>query len=168
MAAFSRRVKGFQDVFPSSRAEFTQPTDVSETVQLTHPFLAAGTRFDEMQTERVLGTLGVAFANFPIVPADRYWYVPWWHIRHNDPAAKRLEWFLEEKNFGNLVVIHSTIQEGNGAVIAANIDVGAPRPVLVPPGWRIVAGAAGIAAGQFITTICGRIEYPLAEQPPPY
>jgi len=168
VASFSRRVPGLQDVFPSSGVSAAQPTEVSESVTLTHPFLAAGTRFEEMVLERVIGAVDIAFANLPIVPEGRYWYVPAWSISHSDGTARQLTWELEERDMGNFIVLESTGQMGNGGNHAAQTRLGLRRPILIGPGWRGVAGANAMAGGGFITTLMLRVEYPLAEQPPPY
>jgi len=168
VAAFSRRVAGFQDVFPSSSSEFAHASQVSEDVQLTHPFLAAGTRFQEFATELALGLAGVPVANHDVVPEGRYWYVPVWHVRHDDPAARVISWELEHFATTTSFVIESTRQQGASNPIGANTDLGLRRPILIPPGFRAVGAVNTLAAGEFVTSRLIRVEYPLAENPPPY
>ncbi len=168
MASFARRVPGLQDVFPSSSSSFAHPTEVSESVTLTHPFLAAGVRFRESVLERVVGIADVPSANLPLVPEGFYWYVAAWSISHSDATARQLTWELEDRDFGNLVVVESTSQMGNGGNHAAFTRLGLRRPILIMPGLRGVAGANAMAGGGQITTLMLRVEYPLAEQPPPY
>jgi len=165
MSRFSRRVPTYQDAFPSSDASFVHPADVSEDVQLTHPFLAPGARMQEVQRERVIGSLGVAQAIFPTVPDNRYWYVPFWDIRHDDPVIRNVQWILEEPQAIQQVVIEATFLLSG---VTANDDVSLSRTILIPPGWRAIAATETIAAGQFVTSNLMRIEYPLSEHPPPY
>lgn len=167
MAGFSRRIPTYQDAFPSSSVSFVAPSEVSEDVQLQHPFLAAGARFQETVQENVIGALGVPSADFNVVPPGRYWWVPFWHARHNAAAARDILFEIIAPNLGNIVVIHNS-RNTFGSPISANVDLTIPRPILVPSGWTLSAATSGIGAGEFITTRLCRVEYPLAESPPPF
>jgi len=168
VAAFSRRVASFQDVFPSSSSSFAHASEVSEDVQLTHPFLAAGTRFLEFVIEVANGAAGVPVANHAVVPLDRYWYVPVWHVNHDDPAARVISWEMEHFDSTTSIVIESTRQQGASNPIGANTNLGLRRPVLIPPGFRAVGAVNTLAAGEFVNSTLIRVEYPLGENPPPF
>lgn len=162
MASFSRRVAGFQEVFPSSGVSFAQPTEVSEVVQLTHSFLAAGTRFLETGMLTVVGALNVTVIQFAAVPEGRYWYVAGWDGRHSGATAQTMRFVLEEPNIGTRVALQRL-----GSVPGSD-DQSFFRPILIPAGWLATLEVDVLDAGAFLTTHIMRTEYPVAEEPPPF
>jgi len=168
VSAFSRRVPTFQDVFPSSDASFVQPSEVGETVELTHPFLAAGARFRETQVETITGAVGVSTLFFPAVPDDRFWYVPFWFANHTDPATQETTFVMQEPNTGLFIRFWGSTNVELLNLLAANREIGTNRAILVPPRFTPVVEFSGMAAGAFGSSRLVRIEYPLAENPPPF
>jgi hypothetical protein len=135
MSGFTRRARGLDITFPQSGLQSHEPGDVGDYVQLVHPIFGPLTRVGA--SERVFSTVteavGQQIAVMTTAPADRVRCVEYAHALHDDATVRHVRFRVQERNGGTLTYVQSTVNQGSGAGIAANLHVPLMRPIFLGP-----------------------------------
>lgn len=192
MSRFSRAHPTLQDVFPSSGREQPRPNEVSEFVQLVHPFPGRGFSYlDTKVTGLNTATALAPSRDFSLQPGevldldvvaqrrlDRYTEIVGGDISHDSATARLVQLFLISQSgiafaiarwaaFATIAVAGSA--SGFEPLFLATASAGErlnpTRPVIIPPGYRLrVVGDTAAAAYQ-ITLTAHYVVHPFAEGP---
>jgi hypothetical protein len=136
LSEFTRRNRGLLLSFPASGISQHEPGDLSEFVQLVHPIfgplarVGVGERLFASATEAV----GQQIAVMTTAPADRVRCVEFASAFHDDAAVRHVRYRVQEANGGILTYVQSTVNQGSGAGIAANLHVPLMRSIFLGPG----------------------------------
>jgi len=167
VGGFSRSLlRQIREVFPASDVSVNNPADVSDDVQFAADYLPGTLRLDRMQHVNVLGALGSVIVDLPVVPDDRYWYVPMSQGFHNDPIGRSISVFIRNDNLGVVGMLINSVFVVSGGSIPQNVQFGPARSFIVPAGWRVRAAASGMGAGAQLTWSATFLELPVMEKCP--
>ncbi len=165
MGRFTRRLRGLQSLFPSSDAVATQPSELSEHVNLVHPWPGRGIGLENVRLSELLSAPSVtpsrAFnpatdfgAN---VQAGEWIEIIAGDVSHDSVTARVVQLFLRSPNNINVIVARWTgflsgLTNGQASgfeplfgqrqmepAVAVSSDVHLPPwPLIVPPGWSLL------------------------------
>lgn len=166
MSEFTRRNRGLLFSFPQSGISQHEPGELSEFVQLVHPIFGPLSRVQERLMATVTEAASQQVAIMTTAPADRVRRVDYAHALHDSVAAQHVRFRIQEANGGTFVYVQSTVNEGSGAGVAANLHVALKRPIYLGPGeafWVHIA----VGALEAITWAIAFTDYTIADTPQP-
>jgi len=132
-----------QTIFFPAEPKPVMPSEVSDEIVLIHPAVPPMVGFKESQFffQEALGVVGAIEVEGPLVPTDRYWWIQFCELQHNDGATQHNLRLAVRDTVPNTVVVFNT--EGTRDVIPVGVD----RPIILPNDTRLVAQVPAIAAG---------------------
>jgi len=192
VSGFAKVAAGLQRLFPSSGRAVARPQELSEIVQLVHPFpsqaadLQRAQRFQFVSTNSVVPTLVIApapgldpAAGTPSADSESFDEWIYGDVTHNSAAgtAARIDIALRDVVGGitRVGLYQWDAQTAGNAQFIPLFPIGvqfagafnAPmiRPLLVPPGWTVFAiGNTQAVAYQFTLNVV-IVRRPLADIP---
>lgn len=92
---------------------------------------------------------GLTTVSSELAPRDAAWYVETGDVSHNGAVATHVAISLfDEAN--SVVLVGSSRQTGPGTPVAAGEPITFFRPIIVPPGWRLLGIALSLAAAETV------------------
>lgn len=85
------------------------------------------------------------FSDF--APKDAAWYVETGDVQHFGAVATHVAVSLFDEN-NSVVLLVSSRQTGPGTPMNAGEPITYPRPIVVPPGWRLLGIALNLAPAE--------------------
>lgn len=135
--------KLLQTLFLPAEPRPVLPSEVSDEIVLTHPAIPPMVGFKESRFffQEKTGALGVFEIVSDLVPTDRYWWIQYCEIRHNDTGSSRNLLLSIRDTVPNDVSIFS-----HHLSVPANILIGLERPILLPNDTQLVASVTSLGA----------------------
>ncbi len=140
--------RGLQTIFFPAEPKPVMPSDVSDEVVLVHPALPPMVAFKESRFfhSQTLGVVGATEVVGPLVPTDRYWWIQFAHVFHNDGATARVLGLAIRDTVPNEVRI---LQETTTRV--DNQPLSIARPLNLPNDTRLVGVVNAIDGAKRLT-----------------
>lgn len=170
MSNFARRDPPLDRVFPSSQAPGQGPNELTENVQLVHPWPGRGHRLDQQVYKSYTSAAALTpQLDTPAVPLGDYWEIMSLNLFHSSGDDQTLYLSIVDPT-SNLLIVGRADAQGGGLIPIQCTDsvargIMTPTPLFVPGLWHIrVVGSLGLA----VYTVGVRgifLEHRLAEEP---
>lgn len=157
MSEFSAVNRGIKDLFPASTVPISNPSTLSDDVQLVHPAFGPFHDLVGAVWETFTSAGGVNTITTPAVPAARVWYVIRAMVQTDDTTARHM--WMDMLRSG----IPVTMTDGAPGSVWTSVEQLAAGPFVMPPNSTLRGVAASITAAKKITITLCRIERTLAD-----